>query len=90
MQYIKQENNELFEAIHSPTFDVIHSRVIAESSQKLIQSFTRLINTGMEESNYQVIDPEFWKLAKTDGLPFCLVYHRLILRDINQQWNGIT
>lgn len=64
----KQENNELFEAIHSPTFDAIHSRVIAESSQKLIQTFTRLINTGMEESNFQIIDPEFTAAALLGAL----------------------
>ena len=63
-----QENNELFEAIHSPTYDAIHSRVIAESSQKLIQTFTRLINTGMEESNFQVIDPEFTAAALLGAL----------------------
>lgn len=64
----KQENNDLFEAIHSPTFDVIHNRVIAESSQKLIQSFTRLINTGMEESNFQINDPEFTAAALLGAL----------------------
>ena len=64
----KQENNDLFEAIHSPTFDAIHSRVIAESSQRLIQSFTRLIHTGIEESNFQIIDPEFTAAALLGAL----------------------
>lgn len=62
------QNKDMFEFIHSPTFDVIHSRVIAESTQKLIQTFTQLIKTGMEECNLQTADPEFTAAALLGAL----------------------
>ncbi len=64
----QSENNEIFESIHSPTFDAIHSRVVAESTQKLIQTFTQLIKTGMEECNFKTVDPEFTAAALLGAL----------------------
>ncbi|MDF2906093.1 MAG: TetR/AcrR family transcriptional regulator [Herbinix sp.] len=64
----QQENNDLFEAIHSPTFDAIHTRVMAESKLKLIQAFTDLIKTGMEDSKFHTIDAEFTATALLGAL----------------------
>jgi AcrR family transcriptional regulator len=64
----QRQNKDLFEDIHSPNFDTIHSRVIAESSQKLMQTFTQLIKKGMAECNFQTIDPEFTAAALLGAL----------------------
>lgn len=64
----QSENAEIFESIHSPTFDAIHSRVVAESTQKLIQTFTQLIKTGMEASIFQIVDPEVTAAALLGAL----------------------
>lgn len=48
-----------FELVHSPTTEMIHIKMIEQSKEKLIEAFTQLINSGMKDSKFKTIDPEF-------------------------------
>lgn len=65
---LKEQNKPLFETIHSPTFEGIHSRVVAESTQKLIQTFASIVEEGVASGVFESDDPEITAAALLGAL----------------------
>ncbi|TVX93341.1 TetR/AcrR family transcriptional regulator [Paenibacillus agilis] len=64
----KGQLNDIFDMIHSPVFEAVHSRVAAESMKELLGCFTSLIESGKEDSGFQTEDAEFTAAALLGAL----------------------
>ena len=52
-----------FDFVHSPTAELIHSKMLEQGKEKLMETFTQLIKSGVEDYNFQTMDPEFTAAA---------------------------
>lgn len=59
----RSKEKGIYELVHSPTTEMIHIKMIEQNKEKLIETFTQLIKSGMKGSNFKTIDPEFTAAA---------------------------
>ena len=59
----RSKEKGIYELVHSPTTEMIHIKMIEQNKEKLIETFTQLIKSGMKDSNFKTIDPEFTAAA---------------------------
>lgn len=52
-----------FDFVHSPTAELLHSKMLEQGKEKLMETFTQLIKSGVDDSNFQTMDPQFTAAA---------------------------
>ncbi|WP_418223726.1 TetR/AcrR family transcriptional regulator [Clostridium isatidis] len=52
-----------FDFVHSPTAELLHSKMLEQGKEKLMETFTQLIKSGVDDSNFQIMDPQFTAAA---------------------------
>lgn len=57
------DNPSMHEAIHSDTFEAMHTRVVRESVLRIRPVFIRLVEQGQSEGDFRVMSAEFSAMA---------------------------
>lgn len=59
----EEHSTNIFESIHSDTFERMHERIIQDSINQIIPTFIQLLEQGIEEGDFNVISAEFTAIA---------------------------
>ena len=59
----KEHATNMFEAVHSDTFERMHERIIQDSIKQIMPTFIQLLEQGKVEGDFNIISPEFTATA---------------------------
>ena len=59
----KEHSTNMFEAVHSDTFERMHERITKDSIKQIMPTFIRLLKQGKVEGDFNIISPEFTATA---------------------------